>query len=97
MPKLSYLELEDGQNINKCKGYSGKLTKAQYLELLNGRKLDLTINKWNRSLKGKTIQIQRSSSYSISFSFNKRNQEFENGVWANTSPIILGSREKRIN
>jgi hypothetical protein len=39
MPKVYYLEEEDGTTISKCKGYSGKLTKAQYLELLEGKTL----------------------------------------------------------
>jgi hypothetical protein len=63
MPKVYYLELDDGTVISKVKGFPGKLTKAQYLELLEGNSLDLQITKWNRSLKLSTIQIQRGIPY----------------------------------
>lgn len=33
MSKMYYLELDDGTVITKCKSYSGKLSKEQYLEL----------------------------------------------------------------
>jgi DNA polymerase elongation subunit (family B) len=33
-PKIYYLELEDGSAVTKCKGYSGKLSKEQYLEVM---------------------------------------------------------------
>jgi DNA polymerase elongation subunit (family B) len=41
MPKVYYLELEDEGVITKCKGYSGKLSKEQYLYLLEGNSLNL--------------------------------------------------------
>jgi hypothetical protein len=34
MPKVYYLLTEEGKEVMKCKGYSGELTKAQYLNLL---------------------------------------------------------------
>lgn len=83
MPKVYYLELEDGTTVTKTKGLPGKLTKEQYLELLSGNTLNLTINKWNRSMRDSKVQIQRGVSYSIKFSFNKRLQVFENGKWVN--------------
>jgi|ERR1043165_5448180 DNA polymerase elongation subunit (family B) len=49
-PKIYFLELEDGTVVTKCKGYSGKLNKEQYFELLEGRHLDLTVTRWTRSL-----------------------------------------------
>lgn len=39
-PKIYYLELENGKSVTKCKGYSGKLNKDQYLSLLKGEGLD---------------------------------------------------------
>lgn len=41
MPKVYYLELEDEGVITKCKEYSGKLSKEQYLYLLEGNSLNL--------------------------------------------------------
>jgi hypothetical protein len=49
-PKISYLESDKGE-VFKCKGYSGKLNKDQYLSLLKGQRLDLTVTRWSRDLK----------------------------------------------
>lgn len=54
MPKVYYLETLEGKSISKCKGFSGKLSKTQYIDLLEGKPLNLTITKWDRSLKGGT-------------------------------------------
>nr|YP_008474718.1 truncated DNA polymerase [Glomus cerebriforme]AGJ98100.1 truncated DNA polymerase [Glomus cerebriforme] len=56
-PKIYYLELEDGTTVTKCKGYSGKLSKAQYLELLEGHALDLTVTRWRRSLAEGSLKL----------------------------------------
>jgi hypothetical protein len=57
MPKVYYLELEDGTTVSKVKGFPGRLTKAQYLELLSGKTLDLVVTKWSRSLKDTYVRI----------------------------------------
>ena len=44
------MELEDVTTITKCKGYLGKLDKTQYLGMLKGESLDLTVTRWDRSL-----------------------------------------------
>lgn len=69
MPKVYYLEEEDGTTISKCKGYSGKLTKAQYLELLSGQTLDLKITKWSKSLRDSYVWIQNNTPYNLSYTF----------------------------
>lgn len=74
MPKVYYLELEGGTTINKCKGFPDKLTKDQYLALLGGDSLGLSMTKWARSLRESSIQIQRNTPYSMNFIFNKRPQ-----------------------
>lgn len=90
MPKVYYLETSEGQIVTKCKGYSGKLTKAQYLELLSGQTLDLEITKWSKSLRDSYVRIQSKTPYNLSFSFNKRQQLFNaQGQWVNTAPLIL--------
>ena len=89
MPKVYYLETTEGRVITKCKGFSAKLNKAQYLELLKGNSLELTTTRWYRDLRNSTVQIQKGTPYTINFSLNKRNQVFENGIWVNTTPIIL--------
>jgi hypothetical protein len=64
----------------KIKGFPGKLTRAQYLQLLKGETITgLRVNKWFRNVQGSTIQIQRNLPYQIKFTLNKRNQVFVNG------------------
>nr|AFN42454.1 DNA polymerase bc [Rhizophagus irregularis]AFN42518.1 DNA polymerase bc [Rhizophagus irregularis]AGJ98052.1 truncated DNA polymerase [Rhizophagus irregularis] len=74
MPKVYYLEDIDGTIVTKCKGFSGKLTKTQYLELLSGNTQELEVTKWQRSLKESYVKIERNQSYNLRFSFNKREQ-----------------------
>lgn len=89
-PKLYFLELGDGSTITKCKGYSGKLDKSQYLSLLKENTLDLQVTRWVRSLKGGSIEIKEFP-YKLRPVFNKRQKEFDNnGAWVNTKPINLG-------
>jgi len=90
-PKVYYLELEDGTIISKGKAFSGKLTKAQYLALLNGKSIDLKVTKWTRSLKNSKVQILRNTPYQLNFIFNKRQRILQEGVWVNTAPLILKS------
>nr|AGJ98089.1 truncated plasmid-related DNA polymerase [Glomus sp. DAOM 240422] len=90
MPKVYYLETEEGIEVTKCKGFPGKLTKAQYLALLSGETQHLQVTKWIRSLKETEIQILRNQPYSLKFLFNKRERVFNTqGQWINTSPLIL--------
>ncbi|KXN68069.1 hypothetical protein CONCODRAFT_19249 [Conidiobolus coronatus NRRL 28638] len=89
MPKVYFLELENESIVTKCKGYSGKLSKAQYLDLLGGKSLELQVTKWFRSLKKSTIQIQRTTPYNLNFLFNKRQQVLENGIWTNTGQLVV--------
>jgi len=89
-PKMSYLELEDGTTVSKCKGYSGKLNKSQYLSLLDGNALKLLVNRWKRSLIEGKIQIKRNLPYELNPLFNKREKVYDNqGKWIDTTPLIL--------
>jgi len=73
LPKVYYLETTDGKFVTKAKGYSGQLTKEQYLNLINEINItNLTMNKWFRSLKDSTILIKRNQPYEIRYLFNKR-------------------------
>jgi hypothetical protein len=67
MPKVYYLEDTNGNVISKCKGYPGKLSREQYLELLEGNSLHLEVTKWSRSLKESFVQIQRNTPYDLRF------------------------------
>jgi len=89
MPKVYYLESTEGEIVTKCKGFAGKLTKVQYLDLLKGNSQHLQVTKWSKSLKESTVRILRNQSYDLTFSFNKRKRIFKNGVWVNTAPLIL--------
>jgi hypothetical protein len=76
MPKVYFLELEDGSTVAKCKGFPGKLTKAQYLELLGGKAQHLEVTKWSRSLAESYVKIEAKRPYDLRFTFNKRQQVF---------------------
>jgi DNA polymerase elongation subunit (family B) len=89
MPKVYYLELEDGSSVSKCKGYSGKLSRQQYLDLLNGTTLNLEVKRWSRSLTNSSIQICSGIPYHINFTFNKRDLRIKDGKWVDTKPIIF--------
>ena len=93
-PKIYYLELEDGTILTKCKGYSGKLNKSQYLDLLEGHALDLTVTRWVRSLGEGSVQIRKGLKYILNPQFNKRQKVFEDGKWVNTSPRIFNLKER---
>jgi len=56
-PNIYYLELDNGTIVTKCKGYSGKLSKSQYLKLMEGQHLELSVTRWARSLSASTVQI----------------------------------------
>lgn len=88
MPKVYYLELEDGEAITRCKGYPGRLTKDQYIALLNNQSLNLSITKWARSLRGGSVQILRNQPYYINPTFNKIKKEHCSG-WAVSSCLIM--------
>jgi len=90
-------ELDNGSVITKCKGYPGKLSKDQYLELFKGNSINLPVTKWLRSLKNSTIQIKRNMPYVINPLFNKRQKVFENGKWVDTRPLILGQSNRGSN
>jgi hypothetical protein len=90
MPKVYFLETMDGKIVTKCKGYPGKLDRSAYLSLIQGETITgLSVNKWYRSLCDSSVQIRRNLPYKLRFTFNKRQQVFENGKWVNTKPIIL--------
>jgi hypothetical protein len=88
MPKVYYLETEKGEIVTKCKGYPGKLGKENYLELLEGRSLELRVNKWTRSLQSSYVQVRRNIPYVITPNFNQRQKVYENGKWVNTRKRI---------
>ncbi len=88
MPKLYYLETTEGEIITKAKGFPGKITRSNYLSLINGETVTgLSVNKWFRSIKQSTVQIKRNQPYEIRFLFNKRQQIINNGQWENTMPL----------
>jgi len=88
MPKVYYLLTSDNKEVLKAKGYPGKLTRSDYLALLKGETLqELVVNKWQRSLKDSNVQIKRNQPYNLRFSFNKRQQVFDKGVWVDTLPL----------
>jgi len=88
MPKVYYLRTDSGEEVFKCKGYSGRLTREQYLELLEEESLNLTMNKWSRSMAQCLVRIERNTPYLLNYSFNKRIRYLDNGRYL-TKPIIL--------
>jgi hypothetical protein len=49
-PKLYFLELENGKIISKGRGYSGKLTMLDYIELYNNKVVEVIDKRWRRNL-----------------------------------------------
>lgn len=93
IPKVYYLELGDGSTITKCKGYSGKLSKSQYITLLEGNFLELQVTKWIRSLKGGSVEIKKGVPYQLNPIFRKRQKVLDsNGKWIDTKPLIINNR-----
>lgn len=74
LPKIYFLELEDGHTVTKCKGYSGELSKAQYLELLNGNGLNLLVTRWKRYLVEGSVQVKNHLPYKVNPFLTKRNK-----------------------
>jgi hypothetical protein len=91
-PKIYWLETEEGEEVTKCKGYPGKLTKDQILDLYEGKSLDLTIERWVRDLATGTVRIQQGVKYQLNPTFNKRQKVFEKGKWVNTHPLVLNPK-----
>lgn len=90
MPKVYFLELENGRTVTKCKGYSGRLSKQHYLELLKGDVIELNVTRWRRSLELGTVQIMKNLPYRLNPQLNKRNKVFDlKGKWIDTLPLLL--------
>ncbi|RGB22182.1 DNA polymerase B 2 [Rhizophagus diaphanus] len=90
MPKVYFLETMDGKIVTKCKGFPGKLDRSAYLSLLQGKTITgLSVNKWYRSLRDSSVQIRRELPYEMRFSFNKRQQVFNNERWEDTKPLLF--------
>jgi|1185.fasta_scaffold684718_1 hypothetical protein len=95
--KLGMLKLEDGSTITKCKGYSGKLHKAQYLALLEGQPLDLTVIRWTRNLGEGSVQIKQGLPYRLSPVFLKRQKVIDSqGVWWILVPLFLAKLANKL-
>lgn len=90
MPKVYWLEEPGGRVITKCKGYPGNLLKHEVLALYEGHAINLTVNRWHRSLQAQTVSIETGVTYKIDPLFIKRVKVYNaQGKWVNTSPIIL--------
>lgn len=72
-PKLYFLELDNGKFISKGKGYSGKLTKFDYLQLYNDNIIEVVDIRWGRNLELSTLSI-KDQIIKISPSSSKRNK-----------------------
>jgi len=93
LPKVYYLESKDGTIVTKAKGYPGKLSKEQYLELIQEKDItNLSITKWFRSMKESTVQIKRNQPYEIRYLFNKRRRT---GFNSTTPLTIKGESPKK--
>jgi len=85
-PKLYLLELENGSHIAKGRGYSGKLSKMDYMKLYNEENIKIIDRRWKRRLNINTIT---EVSYHINFSptLNKRVKLYSQGKWVDTQPL----------
>ncbi len=94
-PKIYYLKTDENQEVLKCKGYTGKLVRDQYLELLAGNTLDLEVTRWGRSLQESKVQINKGKPYQITPLLNKRSKVIEGGEWIDTRPLILNPVQEK--
>lgn len=86
MPKVYYLDCET-EEVVKCKGYPGELTKEDYKSLYDGGVLNLKVTKDREAGK---IYIKSGLPYKLKVSFNKREQVLDsNNKWIGTVPLKL--------
>jgi hypothetical protein len=93
-PKLYHLICNNGKGgeyfVSKNKGYSGKITTEQAIELYSGKSLELTRQQWNRDWKQHTVWFNFEHNITINAPFNKRIKEFSiDGQWIGTKPLVL--------
>lgn len=86
-PKLYILDTLNGY-INKSKGFSGKLSLYDYLELYQGGFIDVKDNRWKRSLELENVKIIEQD-MRLKGNFDKRTKLFSKGKWINRSPIVI--------
>jgi hypothetical protein len=89
MPKVYYLDCET-EEVVKCKGYPGELTKEDYKSLYDGGVLNLKVTKWFKDREAGKIYIKSGLPYKLKVSFNKREQVLDsNNKWIGTVPLKL--------
>lgn len=90
MPKVYYLFDDNNKETTKCKGFSGKLSKDQYLDLYNGKPIELSVTRWVKNREAGEIFIHHGRKYTLNPTFNKRLKVFDDsGKWVTTSPLTL--------
>lgn len=77
-PKLYFLELDNGKVISKGRGYSGKLTKYDYLQLYNDNIINVVDKRWRKNLESSTMSI-KDQIIKISPSLTQRSRSCSSG------------------
>lgn len=93
--KTYYLELENGEEIKKCKGVFGeKLTKKNFEEMywenknIIGERSETYLN-----YKEGYVNINKKNIILNYNSFTKRDKLYKNGLWVDTKPITYNSND----
>ena len=93
--KLYFLDTLKGA-ISKNKGYSGKLSLHDYIELYNGGFLEVTDKRWKPLLELETVKFIPDQKYLIKSDYDKRNKIYSLGKWIDTSPLLINDEFKII-
>lgn len=86
-PKFYILDTISGLKT-KSKGFSGKLSLMDYLDIYKGGFIQVKDVRWKRYLGLETIYLQ-DLDYVIKGEYDKRNKLYSKGAWVDTSPLII--------
>lgn len=94
-PKMYWLLTDKDEEVSKCKGYPGRLTKDQAVSLYKGETFNLLTSKWSRDLGTGQVRIHREVPYVLRAVLNKRQKVFNSeGEWVDTRPLIFGQDQE---
>lgn len=89
--------------IKKVKGIDAtSLTEEDYIKMLGGEKIDTAIKKVGyKDYSDGSVTICKEKVTINSEPYNKRERFYENNIWVDTKPLVIGSlrlrRDKKVN
>lgn len=76
--------------ISKRKGFSGRLSDFEYLELYKGGGVEVFDTRWKRNLELGTVILKLQKMKFLS-NYDKRQKIYSMGKWVKTSPLCINS------